>query len=66
MAAFTSSVDLVRVTAVVRDRKGRFVSDLRRGDFEILDRGVRRSISDFRPDLSGVSVALLFDASGSM
>ena len=66
IAAFTSSVDLVRVTAVVRDRKGRFVNDLRRGDFEILDGGVRRSISDFRPDLSGVSVALLFDASGSM
>src|SRR5688572_17771817 len=66
VAAFTSSVDLVRVTAVVRDRKGRFVNDLTRGDFEILDGGVRRSISDFRPDLSGVSVALLFDASGSM
>lgn len=66
IAAFTSGVDLVSVTAVVRDRKGRFVSDLTRGDFEILDGGVRRPISDFRPDLSGVSVALLFDASGSM
>ncbi len=66
IAAFTSSVDLVRVTAVVRDRKGRFVADLSKRDFEILDGGVRRPISDFRPDLSGVSVALLFDASGSM
>ena len=66
VAAFTSSVDLVRVTAVVRDRKGRFVGDLTKRDFEILDGGVRRPISDFRPDLSGVSVALLFDASGSM
>ena len=66
IAAFTSSVDLVRVTAVVRDRKGRFVGDLTRRDFEILDGGVRRPISDFRPDLSGVSVALLFDVSGSM
>jgi Ca-activated chloride channel homolog len=66
VAAFTSSVDLVRVTAVVRDRKGRFVGDLTRRDFEILDGGVRRPISDFRPDLSGVSVALLFDVSGSM
>lgn len=65
-AAFTSSVDLVRVTAVVRDRKGRFVGDLTRRDFEILDGGVRRPISDFRPDLSGVSVALLVDVSGSM
>ena len=66
IAAFTSSVDLVRVTAVVRDRKGRFVGDLTRRDFEILDGGVRRPISDFRPDLSGVSVTLLFDVSGSM
>jgi VWFA-related protein len=66
IAAFTSSVDLVRVSAVVRDRKGRFVADLTRRDFEILDGGVRRPISDFRPDLSGVSVALLFDVSGSM
>jgi Ca-activated chloride channel family protein len=66
VAAFTSSVDLVRVTAIVRDRKGRFVGDLTKQDFEILDGGVRRSISDFRPDLSGVSVALLFDVSGSM
>ena len=56
----------MRVTAVVRDRKGRFVGDLTKRDFEILDGGVRRPISDFRPDLSGVSVALLFDASGSM
>ncbi len=66
VAAFTSSVDLVRVTAIVRDRKGRFVGDLTKRDFEILDGGVRRPISDFRPDLSGVSVALLFDVSGSM
>jgi VWFA-related protein len=66
IAAFTSSVDLVRVTAIVRDRKGRFVGDLTKRDFEILDGGVRRPISEFRPDLSGISVALLFDVSGSM
>ncbi len=66
VAAFSSSVDLVRVTAIVRDKKGRFVGDLTTRDFEILDGGVRRSISDFRPDLSAVSVALLFDVSGSM
>ena len=66
IATFKSGVDLVRVTAVVRDRKGRFVSDLTARDFEILDGGVRRPISDFRPDQSGVSVALLFDVSGSM
>jgi len=33
---------------------------------EILDAGLTRRISDFRSDLAGVSVALLFDVSGSM
>lgn len=63
---FKSSVDLVRVTAVVRDHKGRFVPDLTAKDFEVLDGGQPRSIADFRPDLAGVSIALLFDVSGSM
>jgi Ca-activated chloride channel family protein len=66
VATFKSSVDLVRVSAVVRDRKGRFVQDLTSRDFEILDGGISRPIADFRRDLSGVSVALLFDVSGSM
>ncbi len=66
VAAFKAGVDLVRVSAVVRDRKGRFVQDLSARDFEILDGGLKRSITDFRNDLSGVSIALLFDVSGSM
>jgi Ca-activated chloride channel family protein len=63
---FKSSVDLVRVTAVVRDQKGRFVQDLTVRDFEVLDRGETRPITEFHQDLAGVSVALLFDVSGSM
>jgi VWFA-related protein len=65
-ATFSSAIDLVRVSAVVRDHKGRFVQDLLARDFEILDGGQLRPIADFRHDLSGVSVALLFDVSGSM
>src|SRR5581483_8103599 len=66
VATFKSSVDLVRVTAVVRDHKGRFVRDLTARDFEVLDAGRERPITEFRRDQSGVSVALLFDVSGSM
>ena len=66
VATFRSSVDLVRVTAVVRDHKGRFVQDLTVRDFEVLDSGKSRPITEFRRDMSGVSVALLFDVSGSM
>ena len=63
---FKAGVDLVRVAAVVRDHKGRFVQDLTARDFEVLEGGTRRPITDFRRDTSGVSVALLFDVSGSM
>jgi Ca-activated chloride channel family protein len=65
-ATFKASVDLVRISAVVRDRKGRFVTDLSAHDFEVLDNGEPRPIADFREDQAGVSVALLFDVSGSM
>jgi len=57
---------MVRVAAIVRDRKGRFVADLTQRDFEVLDGGQPASIRDFRHDLTGVSVAILFDVSGSM
>src|SRR3989441_1043515 len=66
IASFKASVDLVRVAAVVRDHKGRFVHDLSARDFEILDNGQSRAIADFRRDIAGVSVAVLFDVSGSM
>ena len=66
VASFRSSVDMVRVAAVVRDHKGRFVQDLTAHDFEILDGGQKRAIADFRPDVAGISVAVLFDVSGSM
>ena len=63
---FRSSVDVVRLAAVVRDQKGRFVRDLGPSDFEIFDRGRMRTVTDFRQDVAGLSVALLFDISGSM
>jgi VWFA-related protein len=52
---------------VVRDKRGRFVSDLGIRDFEVVDGNQPAKISDFRRDTSGaVSVAILFDVSGSM
>jgi Ca-activated chloride channel family protein len=63
---FKAGVDMVRVAAVVRDHKGRFVQDLKANDFVVLDGGQTRNISDFRSDLAGISVAVLFDVSGSM
>jgi Ca-activated chloride channel family protein len=65
-ATFRAGVDLVTVSAVVRDGKGRVVSDLRQSDFELLDGGEPRAIASFRAEPAPVSVALLFDVSGSM
>jgi Ca-activated chloride channel family protein len=66
LPVFRSRVDVVRLAAVVRDQKGRFVRDLAASDFEVFDSGRLRTIKDFRPEVAGLSVALLFDVSGSM
>jgi Ca-activated chloride channel family protein len=66
VATFKSSIDLVRINAVVRDKKGRFVLDLNIRDFEVLDGGISKRITEFRRDEASLTVALLFDVSGSM
>jgi Ca-activated chloride channel family protein len=65
-ASFKSSVDVVRVSAVVRDRRGRYVRDLTARDFQVFDDGQQMAVSGFTDDTAGLSVALLFDVSGSM
>jgi VWFA-related protein len=64
--SFKSGVDLVTVTATVRDKRGRLVRGLEATDFQVLDAGQPRRITDFRKDPSTVSLAILFDISGSM
>jgi Ca-activated chloride channel family protein len=66
VASFKASIDMVRVAAVVRDGKGRFVRDLTARDFEVVDGGQTRPIADLQPDIAGISIAILFDVSGSM
>lgn len=65
-ATFKSSVSVVTLSAVVRDRDGRLVSNLTRHDFEVLDSGVSRKIVEFRSTPGPISLAVLFDVSGSM
>jgi Ca-activated chloride channel family protein len=67
VAKFRSSVDVVSVSAVVRDKKGRFVGNLDRKDFIVTEAGQSRPILDFRAQSDGpVKLALLVDISGSM
>lgn len=64
---FRSSIDIVSVNAVVRDRKGRFVKGLEQHDFVVEEAGQKKKIVDFRAETDGpVQLGLLVDASGSM
>jgi VWFA-related protein len=44
---FRVEINYVEVDAAVFDRDGRFVSDLRRDDFEVFEDGVRQNVSAF-------------------
>jgi VWFA-related protein len=59
-------VEVVTVTAAVRDRRGRLVRDLERSDFEVSDTGMPREIRDFYSGDAPISLAVLLDISGSM
>jgi VWFA-related protein len=60
------NVDLVVLHATVRDRKGRFASDLRQRDFGVYEDGVQQSIRLFLHEDLPVIVGLVVDHSGSM
>jgi Ca-activated chloride channel family protein len=64
---FRSSVNLVSVAAVVRDKRGRVMPSLSGKDFEVIDGGQRKELVDFQSTTSApASIALLVDGSGSM
>jgi VWFA-related protein len=64
---FRSAVDVVTIQASVRDARGRVVSGLTAGDFEVRDNGQLRPILSIRSDRqSPLSLAILVDMSGSM
>jgi Ca-activated chloride channel homolog len=63
---FRGGVDLVTLRAVVRDGRGRTVTDLQQSDFQLIDRGAPRQIRNFDREPGPVGIALLFDVSGSM
>ena len=65
-AVFKAGVDLVTLTAAVRDEHGRVVRDLERADFEVRDTGIARGISGFHAGDAPISLGILLDSSGSM
>jgi Ca-activated chloride channel family protein len=63
---FKSGVQRVALAAVVRDGKGKLVSDLSANDFELFDTGRRTPLIGVWSEPSPASVAVLLDVSGSM
>ena len=63
---FRSGVDLVKVTATVRDADGRLVGDLTRDDFEIFEDGKPQRITQFDSGRVPVSLGVVLDVSESM
>jgi VWFA-related protein len=63
---FRTSARLVEIYATVTDDRGRYVDNLGRSDFTVLDNGKPVEIGTFENLESGVSVALLLDTTGSM
>ena len=66
VAVFKSGVEQVAVAALVRDSRGRLVTNLKPSDFELFDDGHKRPLSNVWSEPSPASVAILMDASGSM
>jgi Ca-activated chloride channel family protein len=63
---FRSEAALVRLAVTVRDDRGRLVRDLSLHDFTVRDRGVTRPVRQLLSEPAPMSVAVLFDVSGSM
>ncbi|HEX7771059.1 MAG TPA: VWA domain-containing protein, partial [Pyrinomonadaceae bacterium] len=57
--------NLVTVPVSVLDRDGRFISDLRREQFNVFENGVEQKVAYFESTEKPFTVALLLDTSGS-
>ena len=63
---FRARVDLVQVTASVRDGDGRLVSDLTQDDFEVFEDGTVQTVTQFQRGRVPVSLGVVLDVSESM
>src|SRR4029078_1440048 len=67
VASFKASVDVVPISAVVRDARGRTITTLQAGEFEVRDHGLGPPILAVHSDDHALLIiAILFDTSGSM
>ncbi|HEY6047136.1 MAG TPA: VWA domain-containing protein [Pyrinomonadaceae bacterium] len=59
------STSLITVPAVVMDRDGRYIANLRKDDFRIFDNGIEQEVSYFASVEKPFTVVLMLDVSGS-
>jgi Ca-activated chloride channel family protein len=64
--AISINTDVISLTVTVTDERGRLISGLSKDDFEVFEDQVRQEISHFSSADSPLSVAVIFDLSGSM
>lgn len=62
----STNVDLVALDVAVFDRQGRYVRDLTKDNFEVLEDGRPQSIALFRNEDIPVAAGVIVDSSGSM
>ncbi len=69
-ATIKARVEVVNILATVRDKKGRYVSDLTRDDFDIYEDGVKQNLEFFHfesgEDAQPLTIVLAIDTSGSV
>jgi Ca-activated chloride channel homolog len=58
--------NLITVPVAVKDRDGRYISNLRKEDFRIFENGIEQELSYFQPTDQLFTVFLLLDVSDSM
>jgi Ca-activated chloride channel homolog len=59
------STSLITVPAIVMDRNGRYIPNLKKEDFRIYEDGVEQNVAYFAPVERPFTVALMLDVSGS-
>jgi Ca-activated chloride channel homolog len=63
---FRAGVELVSLSVTATNADGRYVTDLSRDDFTVLEDGVPQEVVFFSPAEARLAISLLIDSSGSM
>lgn len=64
--AIRVDTNLVMIPATVLDRNGRYITNLKKDDFQIFEDGVEQEVALFEPVDQSFTVFILLDRSGSM